>query len=87
MLVLTRKLGETLYIGDDIQIVYISKAGGRRQIKLGIQAPPHIKILREEAIFRFSKKDDPELKVINQGLLINHSQQEQKIERTRQQNE
>jgi carbon storage regulator len=46
MLVLTRKVGETIKIGDDIEVKVVSVEG--EQIKLGIQAPKHIDIHRLE---------------------------------------
>jgi carbon storage regulator len=46
MLVLTRKLGEKILIGDDITITVVDI--GRSRVKLGIEAPAGHKILREE---------------------------------------
>lgn len=46
MLVLTRKKAETVQIGDDIVIKVIQT--GRGAIKLGIEAPPHVRVLRGE---------------------------------------
>ena len=46
MLVLTRKIGERIVIGDDIRIVAISQREGR--VRLGIQAPPDVPVEREE---------------------------------------
>ncbi|MBM4304370.1 MAG: carbon storage regulator CsrA [Deltaproteobacteria bacterium] len=46
MLVLTRKLGEAIAIDDDIKIVVVQIKGG--QVRLGIEAPHHTKIHREE---------------------------------------
>lgn len=46
MLVLTRKTSQVLQLGDDITITVIQTATG--SVKLGIQAPPDIRILREE---------------------------------------
>lgn len=46
MLVLTRKLGETIAIDDDIKIVVVQIKG--RQVRLGIEAPRNTKIHREE---------------------------------------
>lgn len=46
MLVLTRKLGETIAIDDDIKIVVVQIKG--RQVRLGIEAPRDTKIHREE---------------------------------------
>jgi len=46
MLILTRKLGENIRIGDKIKITILDVEGG--QVKLGIDAPPHIAVHREE---------------------------------------
>ena len=46
MLVLTRKQSETIYIGDDVVIKVIQT--GRGSIKLGIEAPSSIRVLRGE---------------------------------------
>ncbi len=46
MLVLTRKLNESIKIGDDIEITVLGIDG--EQIKLGITAPRHIDIHRKE---------------------------------------
>ena len=46
MLILTRKLGENIRIGDKIRITVLDVKGG--QVKLGIDAPSHIAVHREE---------------------------------------
>lgn len=46
MLVLTRKLGESIAIDDDIKIIVVQIKG--KQVRLGIKAPSHTKIHREE---------------------------------------
>jgi len=46
MLILTRKLGEGIRIGDDIHILLLEIKG--TQVKLGIEAPRHISIHRQE---------------------------------------
>ncbi|MFM8312669.1 MAG: carbon storage regulator CsrA [Deltaproteobacteria bacterium] len=46
MLVLTRKLGESITIDDDIKIVVVQIKGGH--VRLGIEAPRNTKIHREE---------------------------------------
>ena len=48
MLILNRKAGESLQIGDDITITVVSLEGGRA--KLAISAPKSIPILRQELI-------------------------------------
>lgn len=46
MLVLTRRVDESIMIGDDIRIVVVEVRG--EQVKLGIEAPRHIPVHREE---------------------------------------
>jgi len=46
MLVLARKLGESLVIADSIKITVLQVERGN--VRLGVQAPPQIKVLREE---------------------------------------
>jgi carbon storage regulator len=46
MLVLTRKKMETIRIGDDITVQVMQT--GRGRVKLGIQAPAHLRVLRGE---------------------------------------
>lgn len=46
MLILTRKLGENIRIGDKIKIIILDVKGG--QVKLGIDAPPNVAVHREE---------------------------------------
>ncbi len=48
MLVLSRKQGERIVIGGNIVITVIS--GGSDRVRLGISAPPHVAIHREEII-------------------------------------
>ena len=48
MLVLTRRIGESLLIGGNIRIVVIRFADGG--VKLGIEAPKEISILRAELL-------------------------------------
>ncbi len=46
MLVLTRKAGESVYIGQDISVTIVKVSG--RQVRLKIDAPREVPILREE---------------------------------------
>ena len=48
MLILSRKLKESIRIGDDIVIHVLSVSGGR--VKLGIEAPTDVGIVREELL-------------------------------------
>ncbi len=55
MLILTRKLGEQITIGDDIVIRVIDIKG--TQVKLGIKAPKHIEVHREEIYERIKREN------------------------------
>ncbi|NIR47534.1 carbon storage regulator CsrA [candidate division KSB1 bacterium] len=55
MLVLTRKLGETIVIGDDIVIKVVDIHG--KQIRLGIEAPTEISIFRGEIYERIQEEN------------------------------
>ena len=46
MLVLSRKVGETIWIGEDVEIV-VSEIKGE-QVKIGIRAPRNIEVIRGE---------------------------------------
>jgi len=50
MLILMRRLGEKLCIGDDITVTVRSIQGG--QVKLGVQAPEDVAVDREEIRIR-----------------------------------
>ena len=55
MLVLTRKLGESVTIGDDIKITILGVRG--RQVRLGIIAPQKVTIHREEIYFKIQEEN------------------------------
>ena len=55
MLILTRKLGEKITIGNDIVIRVMDIKGS--QVKLGIEAPKHIEVHREEIYERIKKEN------------------------------
>ena len=46
MLVLTRKPGESIHIGNNIVLTVLSLKSN--QVRVGIQAPPDVRILRQE---------------------------------------
>ena len=54
MLVLTRKVGETLVIGDDIKITIC--AVNNSQVRVGIKAPKEISVHREEIYERIQNE-------------------------------
>ncbi len=55
MLVLTRKLGESIRIGDDVRVTIVELDG--RFVKIGISAPKSISIHREEVYERIQSEN------------------------------
>ncbi len=55
MLVLARRPGERIRIGDDIEVTVLSLSNG--QVRIGISAPRHIQVLREE-IYRAIQEEN-----------------------------
>ncbi len=55
VLVLTRKLRESIAIGDDIKVSIIEIKG--KQVRLGIQAPHHTAVHREEIFQRIQEEN------------------------------
>ena len=47
MLVLTRKIGESFVVGDDVKITIIDIIGGNK-VRVGIDAPQEVPVYREE---------------------------------------
>ncbi|ATR83033.1 carbon storage regulator [Pseudomonas sp. HLS-6] len=59
MLILTRRIGETIRINDDISVTVLSVQG--QQVKLGIAAPAEVAVHREEIYERIqAEKCSPE---------------------------
>ena len=55
MLILTRKLGESITIGDDVRITIIEVKG--KQVKLGVEAPQQTTVHREEIYQRIQEEN------------------------------
>ncbi|MCI1477738.1 MAG: carbon storage regulator CsrA [Clostridium beijerinckii] len=66
MLIITRKKGESLMIGDDIEITVSRIDDG--SVKLGIQAPKNINILRKE-LYEQVESENKEATKINMSIL------------------
>src|SRR6187402_968320 len=56
MLVLTRRPGESIVIGDGIKLTVVTVGPGR--VKIGIDAPPHVRIDREEIHARIQQEQE-----------------------------
>ena len=58
MLILTRRVGETLMVGDDVTITVLGVKGN--QVRIGVNAPKDVAVQSEEIYQRIQKEKDPE---------------------------
>ena len=69
MLILTRRVGETIVIGNDVDVTVLGVKGN--QVRLGVKAPKEIAVHREEIYERICREHDEQtgshVKVVEVG--------------------
>jgi len=58
MLVLTRKVGQSIVIGDEIEVVVLEVRG--EQVRIGIRAPKNVSVHRKEVYDQIAGEAKPE---------------------------
>ncbi len=58
MLILTRRVGETLMVCDDVTVTVLGVKGN--QVRIGVNAPKEVAVHREEIYQRIQKEKDHE---------------------------
>jgi carbon storage regulator len=56
MLILTRRIGETLNIGDEVRVTVLGVKGN--QVRIGVTAPKDVPVHREEIYERIKKEEE-----------------------------
>jgi carbon storage regulator len=67
LLILTRKLGESITIGDDIKVTVLGVFG--RQVRIGIDAPPKVVVHREEIYVKIRQENRKAAKSVKKDLV------------------
>jgi len=68
MLILSRRIGESLYLGDNIRITVLGIKG--KQVKIGLDVPDDMIIYREEVYQRVMAENKLALETCTQDLLV-----------------
>ncbi len=64
MLILTRKVGESIMIGDSVVVKILGLRAG--QVKIGIEAPKDLKVHREEIYERIRAEEESKRQAANE---------------------
>ncbi|MCB5163049.1 carbon storage regulator CsrA [Marinomonas algarum] len=59
MLILTRRVGETLMVGDEVSVTVLGVKGN--QVRIGINAPKDVSVHREEIYLRIQQEQDEKI--------------------------
>jgi carbon storage regulator len=64
VLILTRKVGESIMIGDSVEVKILGLRAG--QVKIGIEAPKDLKVHREEIYERIRAEEESQRQASNE---------------------
>jgi carbon storage regulator len=67
MLILTRRSGQSLYLGEDIRVTVLGIQG--RQVKIGLSLPENMTVYREEVYRRVMEENRMAIQTGNEDLL------------------
>lgn len=79
MLVLTRKKGESLLVGDDIEVIVLGSEGDT--VKLGIRAPKQVSIFRKEVYLAIQESN----REASSGMSVSPAQLHRLFQRNKEQ--
>ena len=68
MLILTRRSGQSLYVGDNIRITVLGIQG--KQVKIGLELPEEMTVYRDEVYQRVMEENRMAIQTSNEDLLV-----------------
>ena len=70
MLILTRRIGESVYIGDEVRLTVLGVRG--TQVRIGINAPKDVPVHREEIYYRIKHEQGGNVGNYDDGMYDDH---------------
>ncbi len=67
MLILSRRAGESIYVGRDIRFTILKMQG--KQVKIGLEVPDGVTVYREEVYQRVIEQNQDALQIRNEDIM------------------